>query len=226
VPFPADRRRKRGHRRLRISRIYDVPFFLPPFSSPSLGTSTDTASGGVPITINGTGFIGASAVYFGDAAVTSFTVVSDTSISVIVPAHAVGSVNLSVYAPGGESNTQTFTYTASTTDTWIGGNADWGTAADWSTGATPGSGVDAVIPAGVTVTFSSADTPSFHRLTVNGTLDITGNNMNVAAVSSIAAFNLSGGGLYGAPTTVTGTFTWFGGTIATSARSRKTLARA
>jgi hypothetical protein len=182
-----------------------------------LSSTSDTASGGVPITITGTGFTGASAVYFGDAAVTSFTVNSDTSISVVVPAHDTGSVNVSVYAPGGESGTLSFTYTSATTDTWTGGNADWGTAADWSTGSTPSSGVDAVIPTGVTVTFSALDTASFHRLTVNGTLDVTGSTMTLAAVSSLGALNLSGGTLTGAgPTTVSGSLGWTGGTIAST----------
>ncbi len=82
----------------------------------TLSTSTDTASGGTPITLSGTGFTAASAVYFGDTAVTSFTVASDTSIVVYVPAHAVGTVAVSVYAPGGESATSSFTYSTALPD--------------------------------------------------------------------------------------------------------------
>src|SRR5207248_676078 len=54
----------------------------------SVSPSTDTATGGIPVTLTGTGFTGATAVYFGNVTATTFTVNSDTSITAIVPAQA------------------------------------------------------------------------------------------------------------------------------------------
>jgi hypothetical protein len=191
-------------------------------AAPTLTTmsiSTDTASGGTPMTLSGTGFTGASAVYFGDTAVTSFTVTSSTSIVVYVPAHAAGTVAVSVYAPGGESGTSSFTYTTATTDTWTGGNADWGTAGDWSTGSVPASGVDAVIPTGVTVTLSASDSSSIHQLTVAGTLDGTGGSLSTSAISSIATLNVSGGSVTVSAASAISSLTISGGTLTISAAS-------
>jgi hypothetical protein len=64
---------------------------------------TGTVDGGTPVTITGTGFSGATAVSFGGTAATSFTVDSDTSISAVTPAHALGPVTVSVTTPAGTS---------------------------------------------------------------------------------------------------------------------------
>jgi hypothetical protein len=68
-----------------------------PGSGPSVGGNT--------VTVTGTGFTDASAVTFGAAAATSFTVNSDTSITATVPAGAVGIVDVTVATPGGTSPT-------------------------------------------------------------------------------------------------------------------------
>ena len=156
---PAGKRRHRHVDRHDAGRLdHGTKLHLPGTASTvttSVQTSTDTASGGTPITSSAAPALGtgASAVYFGDTAVTSFTVASRISsiVDVCAGARRPGTVPVSVYAPGGESGTTTFTYTTATTDTWIGGSADWGTTADWSTGSTPATGVDAVIPSGDTV---------------------------------------------------------------------------
>src|SRR5262249_3889983 len=67
-------------------------------------TSGPTA-GGTSVTITGTGFTGATAVTFGGTAAGSFTVNSDTQVTALGPAHAAGTVDIIVTAPGGTSAT-------------------------------------------------------------------------------------------------------------------------
>jgi RHS repeat-associated protein len=69
--------------------------------------------GGVTLLIMGTGFNRATKVDFGSAPAPRFTVVSDTAISVAVPAQDVGTVDVTVTTPGGTSATvpaDQFTY--------------------------------------------------------------------------------------------------------------------
>ena len=56
------------------------------------------------MTITGTGFTGATAVDFGTTPATSFTVVSDTTITADSPA-GTGTVDVTVTTPGGTSAT-------------------------------------------------------------------------------------------------------------------------
>jgi hypothetical protein len=69
--------------------------------SPTSGPTT----GGATVTITGTGFTGATAVQFGGVNAASFTVVSDTQISAVTPAHAAGTVDVTVTTGGGTSAT-------------------------------------------------------------------------------------------------------------------------
>jgi hypothetical protein len=76
-------------------------------SSPSSGTK----NGGTTVTINGSGFTGATAVSFGGTPATSFTVNSDSKITAISPAHASGGpVDITVTTPGGTSPTSSNDY--------------------------------------------------------------------------------------------------------------------
>ncbi len=59
-------------------------------------------AGGSTITITGTGFTGATQVSFG-ASLATPTVVNDTTITVVAPAHAAGTVNVLVSTPLGTS---------------------------------------------------------------------------------------------------------------------------
>ena len=47
---------------------------------------------------------------FGSTAATSFTIVSDTQITAIVPPTGTGTVNVTVTTPGGTSNTLLYIY--------------------------------------------------------------------------------------------------------------------
>jgi IPT/TIG domain len=71
--------------------------------------------GGTTVTLIGTSFTGATSVNFGAIAVTSFTVVSDTSITATSPPGTAGTVDITVTTPGGTSVTSAadqFTYAA------------------------------------------------------------------------------------------------------------------
>jgi titin len=89
------------------SCTYGASTAAPPYVAPSpidtvtilpsvTGTSTPNGSdsgptsGGSPVTVTGTGFTGASQVYFGSNPATSFTVNSNTSISAVAPASTTG----------------------------------------------------------------------------------------------------------------------------------------
>ena len=79
-----------------------------------IGPSTGTHNGGTTVTITGDFFTGATAVKFGGLNATSFTVVSDTSITAKAPAAAIGTtVDITVTTPGGTSshvNADRYTY--------------------------------------------------------------------------------------------------------------------
>lgn len=80
-------------------------------------TSGSTA-GGTVVTLTGSGFTGATAVYFGAVASSDVTVNSDTQITAVSPAEAVGTIDVTVVGTGGTSATSAndrFSYTAATT---------------------------------------------------------------------------------------------------------------
>src|SRR5205823_3641635 len=79
--------------------------------SPAAGTT----AAGTSVTITGTNLTGAPAVSFGGTAATTFTVDSPTQITVTAPAHAAGTVDVTVTAAGGTSATgaaDQYTYNA------------------------------------------------------------------------------------------------------------------
>jgi YVTN family beta-propeller protein len=82
--------------------------------------SNGSISGGNVITITGSGFSGATAVDFGFRPATFFNVITDTSISAVVPTGTSGTVNIKVTAAGQTSpNTRADFYTY-TEDSWKG----------------------------------------------------------------------------------------------------------
>ncbi len=129
----------------------------------TLSSSSDTATGGTPITITGTNLTGTYVVYFGNVPSTEVIVTSSTSIIAFSPAQAAATVNITLVTPGGFSNTESFTYNAASTDTWTGGSSGyWSVPTDWSKGSVPGSSDDVVIPGGDTVTYFSGTTTIHH----------------------------------------------------------------
>ena len=69
-----------------------------------LGPDTGPVTGGTAVTISGTNFITGATVSFGGTAATSVVVVSSTVITCVTPAHAAGSVTVSVTTTGGTVN--------------------------------------------------------------------------------------------------------------------------
>lgn len=84
--------------------------YTAPDAAPSL-TSVAPTSGasGTTVTLTGTDFLGSTQVRFGSANATSFTVVSNTSITAVVPAGAAGSAAVKVVKGSLESSTVAFT---------------------------------------------------------------------------------------------------------------------
>jgi hypothetical protein len=81
----------------------------------SVSPSSGYVGGGTVVTISGIGFTGATAVKFGSNSAASFTVVNDNTISATAPAGSLGTVDVTVTAPGGNSTTgvsDDFTYVA------------------------------------------------------------------------------------------------------------------
>jgi hypothetical protein len=81
----------------------------------SISPASASTGGGTVVTITGSGFTGPSAVAFGGTPAASFTVVSDTTILATSPAHASGTVDITVTSPTGTSAVgggDQFTYNA------------------------------------------------------------------------------------------------------------------
>jgi hypothetical protein len=94
------------------------PFFFHYSSAPtvtSVSPSTGSSSGGLAVTVNGSGFTKATGVSFGGNPATGVSVVSDTVISCTSPAATVtGPLDVTVTTPAGTSATSPadqFTYT-------------------------------------------------------------------------------------------------------------------
>ena len=78
-----------------------------------LSVSSGSISGGAPVTITGSNFLGVTAVLFGGVPATSFSLNSPTSMTAIVPAEAVGAVDVilqSAYGSSTPSGADRFTF--------------------------------------------------------------------------------------------------------------------
>jgi hypothetical protein len=89
---------------------------IPPPSITSIAPAAGTPAGGTSVTINGSGFTGATAVQFGSGVpATKFTVTSANQVVATAPAHPAGPVDITVTTPRGTSSItslDTFTYRA------------------------------------------------------------------------------------------------------------------
>jgi LPXTG-motif cell wall-anchored protein len=75
-----------------------------------LTPTSGRTQGGTPVTLSGTGFTGAIGVVFAGLAGTDFTVVNDTTISVVTPAQAPGVADVIVLDAGGDSEPLRFEF--------------------------------------------------------------------------------------------------------------------
>ncbi|GHD83202.1 IPT/TIG domain-containing protein [Salinibacterium amurskyense] len=81
----------------------------------SIAPDEGPLAGGTEVTITGTGFNGATGVTFDGDDGMSFTVVSDTEITVTTPAGTVGAATVVVEHPAGDANAGDFTYVVAPT---------------------------------------------------------------------------------------------------------------
>nr|WP_232546237.1 IPT/TIG domain-containing protein [Streptomyces antimycoticus] len=104
-----------------------------------ISPTTGPASGGTVVTLTGTNLLGATAVRFGAANATSFTVVSATQISAVAPPGS-GTVQVTVTGPGGTSNGLAYSYVAVPAPVVSGVSPGQGPAAGGNTVTLTGSG--------------------------------------------------------------------------------------
>ncbi|MHB1090641.1 MAG: IPT/TIG domain-containing protein, partial [Ilumatobacteraceae bacterium] len=97
----------------------------------SMAPSSGPIAGGTAVTITGTNLTDTKAVMFGDTAGTSITVVSETTITVVIPKKVAGLVDVVLTTPDGSAtSTDGFTYVAVPTITSmapLGGSIAGGT---------------------------------------------------------------------------------------------------
>jgi hypothetical protein len=72
--------------------------------------ATGVTAGGDSVAITGTGLTGTTSVNFGTTPATSFTVVSDTEIDAITPAHLVGTVPINITTLSGTDSSLSFSF--------------------------------------------------------------------------------------------------------------------
>ena len=71
----------------------------------ALNPTSGSTGGGTSVTITGTNLTGATAVSFGGTAATGVSVVNATTVNCTSPAHAAGTIDVTVTTPGGTSAT-------------------------------------------------------------------------------------------------------------------------
>ena len=117
------RRRRHGHERRHIGDISGRPIHLVRRRRSRRSRRPQDRLRAAPrVTITGTNLIGATAVNFGGTAATGYTVNSATQITATSPAHAAGTIDVTVTTAGGTSATSAadnFTYVAAPTVTSI-----------------------------------------------------------------------------------------------------------
>jgi len=90
------------------------PVEIPPDSPTavinSLSPANGTPNGGVTSTLTGLGLSGVINVYFGDINAASFTIIDDTQLTCVSPAHPAGQVMVTVEDVNGFSNPLSYTF--------------------------------------------------------------------------------------------------------------------
>ena len=145
--------------------------------SPTAGPTT----GGNTVTINGTNFTSGAGVKFGTTASATVTFVSATQLTAVAPAHAAGTIDVTVTTPGGTSAIVAgdhYTYDAQPTlsamSPTAGPTTGGNTVTINGTNFTSGAGVKFGTTASATVTFVSAmQLTAVAPAHAAGTIDVT-----------------------------------------------------
>jgi hypothetical protein len=88
---------------------FDYTYIAPPTPTAVFPT-TGVIAGGDSVAITGTGLTGTTSVKFGTISATSFTVVSDTEVDAITPAHLVSTVPINITTLGGTDSSLSFSF--------------------------------------------------------------------------------------------------------------------
>jgi formylglycine-generating enzyme required for sulfatase activity len=109
----------------------------------SVAPGQGTIVGGTPITISGAYFTGATSVTIGGALATNMIVVSSTTITAVTPAHAAGSVSITITTPSRTTTLKNaFSYASSSILSivpnmgWVGGGTQITISGNFLGGAT------------------------------------------------------------------------------------------
>ncbi len=165
-------------------------------------------AGGTTVLITGSDFTGATSVKFGTADALSFTVNSDTSITAVSPAHAAGTVDISVTTPAGTSAAvagDQFTYVNAPTVTSVVPNI--GPAAGGTTVTITGTNfvnVSAVNFGANPATSFTVDSPTQITAVSPAGVDDTTVNVTVTNVSGTSATGVANQFTYSDAPAVTG----------------------
>ncbi|HEV2360416.1 MAG TPA: IPT/TIG domain-containing protein, partial [Acidimicrobiales bacterium] len=153
---------------------YDYVAPVPAVSS--LSTNAGPASGGINVSIKGTGLYAATGISFGSVPATSYTVVSPTLIRAVEPAQASGQVDVTVTTAGGTSAT-------SSADAF--NVIDSPFVDSTSPGSTPGSG-------GATVTIKGANFTGATAVTFGGTPATSFSVVSDSTITAVAPAHATG----------------------------------
>src|SRR5688572_19802 len=146
---------------------------------PVITDFTPTMAIGQNITILGSNLTGTTQVQFGGVTTSSnITVVSDSEVTVKVPAGAtIG--NLTVTTGGGTATTTTaFTPYV----TWNGGNGNWDVASNWGNNEVPNQSTNVIINSGSPLVTNTA---ACNNLTINAGVTLTLNSSADLTVSGL-----------------------------------------
>jgi uncharacterized protein YkwD len=82
------------------------PSLLPAFAVTGVSPTNGPVGGGTSVTVSGTGFNnGVTGVNFGTTSAASFSVINETTITAVSPAHVAGTVDVTVTTAGGATDT-------------------------------------------------------------------------------------------------------------------------